>query len=105
MGTRMGVASEGKLNEMPTNTCSSCPKTEVVCGGTRVEPLLLLELLRQLMVSMSLGCGSGNDAPFEELSEGELRGGICERYISQVAAVAGAMCVTEVVMQLCAKKV
>ena len=72
-------------------------------------PPLPLELLRLLVVSMSLGWGSGigrgggafgEDAPFEELSKGELRGGISERDISRVAAVAGAMFVTEVCMQL-----
>ena len=51
--------------------------------------------------------GFREDAPFEELGKGELRGGTSERDISRVAAVAWALCITKVFMQLewdCAPK-
>ena len=44
--------------------------------------------------------GLGEDALFEELCKGELRGGICERDIARDITVAGAMCMTEIFMQL-----
>ena len=72
-------------------------------------PLLPLELLTTVDITDVPGLGKWDcsrrwgfreDAPFEGLGKGELRGGISERDFSRVAAVAGAMCVTEVYTQL-----
>ena len=73
-----------------------------------MRPLQPLVLLILLQVAMCLGWkwdkarreGFREDAPFEELGKGELRGGISERDIPRVAAVAGALCITEVFMQM-----
>ena len=93
------------LCEIPGVPILRAQEAEVVClsgcvRGTGKGPLLTLELLKLLIVPMSLGWGSGigrggtaleRDAPFEELDKGELRGGISESDISRVAAVAGAI--------------
>ena len=69
--------------------------------GTGTGPLQPLELLRLWLVKWDRARRSGfrEDAPFEKLGKGELRGGTSKCGLPRVAAVAGAMCIIEVFMQ------
>ena len=72
---------------------------EAATAAGAAETVACTNVLGLGMWDRSRRLGFREDAPFEELGKEELRGGISERDISRVAAVAGAMCVTEVFTQ------
>ena len=94
--------------ETSKDACDSSPRGSSVCEVPEWALLLPLEVAETVdsidvpvlrKSDKSRRC-LGEDAPFEELDKGELRGGNSERDIARDITVAGAMCMTEIFMQL-----